>query len=91
MDTKLEQLFYLALGGALTIKEKLEKNREEMCKWQEEAEQNARAFVDELASRGEQEKDAFRQMFKDALKEVIKELDLVTKEDLEQFKRDLER
>lgn len=91
MDTKLEQLFYLALGGALTMKEKLEKNREEMCKWQGEAEQNARAFVDELASRGEQEKDAFRQMFKEALKEVIKELDLVTKEDLEQFKRDLDR
>lgn len=91
MDNKLEQLFYLALGGALTVKDKMEKNSGELRKWQGEAEQNARALVDELTQRGEQERDAFRQMLKDSIKDVIKEMDLVTKEDLEQLKKELDR
>ena len=91
MDKKLEQLFYIALGGALSMKEKLEQNSEEISKWQSEAEANARAFLDELAERGEQEKDHFRQMLKEQIKEVIKELDLVTKEDLDKLKKDLDR
>lgn len=90
MDKKLEQLFYIALGGALSVKEKLEQNNEEIRKWQGEAENNAREFLDELAQRGAQEKDNFRQMIKDQIKEVIKELDLVTKEDLAAMKKDLE-
>lgn len=90
MDKKLEQLFYIAIGGALSMKEKLEKNSEEISKWQHEAEDNARKFLDELAQRGEQEKDQFRQMLKDQIKEVIRELDLVTKEDLAQLKKDLD-
>ncbi|MFO7765390.1 MAG: hypothetical protein R6V33_03040 [Pelovirga sp.] len=91
MDKNLEQLFYLALGGALSMKEKLEKNSEEIHKWQNEAEANARTFLDDLAQRGQQEKDSFRQMVKDQIKEVIRELDLVTKEDLAELKKDLDR
>ena len=91
MDKKLEQLFYIALGGALSMREKLEKNSEDISKWQSEAEANARAFLDELGQRGEQEKDHFRQMLKEQIKEVIKELDLVTKEDLDKLKKDLDR
>lgn len=91
MDNKLEQLFYLGLGSALTMKDKMEKNSEELRKWQGEAEQNARAMIDELTQRGEQEKDAFRRILKDSIKEVIEEMDLVTREDLEQFKKELDR
>lgn len=90
MDKKLEQLFYIALGGALSVKEKLEQNSEEIRKWQGAAEDHARVFLDELAQRGAQEKDSFRQMIKDQIKEVIKELDLVTREDLAALKKDLD-
>ena len=90
MDKKLEQLFYVALGGALTMKDRLEKNSEEMRKWQEDAEDNARAFLDDLARRGEAEKDSCRQMVTDLVKEVIRDLDLVTRQDLEQLKKDLD-
>ena len=91
MENKLEQLFYFALGSALSVKEKLEKSSEEARAWQEKAEQNARSFIDEVAQRGEQEKDAFRGMLKDLLQEIVKDLDLATKTDLEQLKKDLER
>jgi polyhydroxyalkanoate synthesis regulator phasin len=89
MDKKLEQLFYAVLGGALAVKEKLETGNEEIKAWQEKSEENARTFFDEMAQRGEKEKDQFKGMFKDILKEVIDELNLATKDDLEKLRQEL--
>lgn len=89
MDTKLEQLFYFALGSALAVKEKLEKNSEEIKTWQSKAEENAKGFFDDLAQRGEKEKESFRKMMTDILKEVVADLDLATKADLEKLKKEL--
>lgn len=91
MDPKLEQLFYFALGSALTVKERLEKNSDEFRAWQEKAEGQARSFVDDVTRRGQEEKDAFREMLKDVLKEVVGELNLATREDLEALKAELDR
>jgi polyhydroxyalkanoate synthesis regulator phasin len=91
MDKKFEQLFYAVLGGALAVKEKIEANSEEVKAWQEKNEENARAFFDEMAQRGEKEKDQFKQMLKDILKEVVEELNLATKEDLNKLKQELEK
>ena len=89
MDTKLEQLFYVALGSALAVKEKLEKNSEEMKDWQKKAEENAKGLFDDLAQRGEKEKESFKEMMTDILKDVVADLDLATKADLEKFKKEL--
>jgi polyhydroxyalkanoate synthesis regulator phasin len=89
MDKKLEQLFFIALGGVLSVKDKLESNSEEVKKWQGEAEANARAFLDELSQRGAQEKDHVKDLLREQIKEVINELGLVTKADLEELKKDL--
>ncbi|HEY5673408.1 MAG TPA: hypothetical protein VIR78_06880 [Malonomonas sp.] len=91
MDKKLEQLFYAVLGGALAVKDKIEANNEEIKAWQEKSEENARSFFDEMAQRGEKEKDQFRGMFKDILKEVVAELNLATKDDLEKLKQELDK
>lgn len=91
MDKKIEQLFYAVLGGALAVKEKIEANNEEIKAWQEKSEENARTFFDEMAQRGEKEKDQFKGMFKDILKEVVDELNLATKDDLEKLKQELEK
>lgn len=89
MDKKLEQLFYAVLGGALAVKEKIESSNEEVKTWQEKSEEQARTFFDEMAQRGEQEKEQFRGMFKDILKEVVAELNLATRDDLEKLKQEL--
>ena len=90
MDKKLEHLFYAALGGALVMKEKLEASNEELKAFQEKSEAHARTFFDELAQRGEKEKAQFKAMLKETLKEVVTELDLATKQDLEKLKKELE-
>ena len=91
MDKKLEQLFYAVLGGALSVKEKIETNSEEIKAWQEKSEENARTLLDELAQRGEKEKEQFKGMFKDVLKEIVAELNLATKDDLEKLKQELDK
>ena len=89
MDKKLEQLVYAALGGALAVKEKIETNNDEIKACQEKSEEKARIFLDEMAQRGEEEKDQFRERLKDILKEVVSELNLATRDDLEKLKQEL--
>lgn len=91
MDKKLEQLFYAVLGGALAVKEKIETNSEEIKSWQEKSEENARSFFDEMAKRGEEEKEQFKGMLKDILKEIVADMNLATKEDLEKLKQELDK
>ena len=89
MEKKLEQLFYAALGGALAVKEKIETNNDEIKACQEKSEEKARIFLDEMAQRGKEEKDQFKERLKDILKEVVSELNLATKDDLEKLKQEL--
>jgi polyhydroxyalkanoate synthesis regulator phasin len=89
MDKKLEQLVYAALGGALAVKEKIETNNDEIKACQEKSEEKARIFLDEMAQRGEEETDQFKDRFKAMLKEVVAELNLATRDDLEKLKQEL--
>ncbi len=91
MDKKLEQFFYAALGGALAMKEKLETNSDEIKVCIEKNEENARKFFDDMAKRGEKEKDQFKIMLKDMLKEIVDELNLATRDDLEKLKKELDK
>lgn len=91
MDKKLEQMFYALLGGALTVKEKVEASNEERKAWQEKSEEHARNLVEEMARRGEQEQAQLKEMFKKMFKEIVDELDLATRQDLEELKKDLEK
>lgn len=91
MDKKMEQLFYAVLGGALAVKEKMDNSNEEIRAWQEKSEENARVFFDEMAQRGEKEKDQIKVMFKDVLKDIVAEMNLATKDDLEQLKKELDK
>ena len=91
MDKKMEHLFYAVLGGALVMKEKIEASNEELKAFQEKSEQAARNLIDELAERGETEKGQLKAMLKETLKEVVSELDLVTKEDLKTLRKEWEK
>ena len=87
----LEQLFYLALGGALAAKERMERDSARFKDFQHQAEDSAREFLDDLNARGEDERESVRNYMRGLLREVIDDLGLATKEDLEQLKKDLER
>lgn len=89
MDKQFEQIIYTLLGGALAVKEKIETNSDEVKACQENNAEKARTFLDEMAQRGEDEKDQFREKFKDLLKEVVTEMNLATRDDLDRLKKEL--
>ena len=90
-ENPLEQLLYLALGGVMAARERMEQDSAQFREFQHQAQDNARELLDNLGTRGEKQKEEARAALRDLLREAIDDLGLATKEDLEQLKKDLER
>lgn len=82
----LKELLYTGMGGALLIKERVE---EELKKLEEKGKLSAtdsKSFLEGLKTRGEDEEKRLKEELKTAIKEVIEELGLATKKDIEALK-----
>ena len=85
----LKDLVYAGIGAAVVLKEKVEdevKKLEEQGKLKKD---DAKNFLDSIEKKGKDEEDKFKEQLKSALKEVVEELDIATKADLEKLKEDL--
>lgn len=85
----LKELIYTGLGATALLKDKIE---EELKKLEEKGKLDSsdiKTFVESLEKKGKEQDEKFKEEFKNSIKEVIKELGLVTKEDLEEFKKEL--
>jgi len=83
----LKELLYTGIGGALLFKERVE---EELKKLEEKGKPNAtdsKSFLEGLQTRGEDEEKRLKEELKTAIKEVIEELGLATKKDIEALKQ----
>jgi polyhydroxyalkanoate synthesis regulator phasin len=84
----LHNLLYTGIGAAALMKEKVEV---EMKKLQEEGKiktADAKSFLESIEQKGKDEEKRLKEELKSALKEVIEELGLATKEDLAKFKEE---
>lgn len=80
----LKELMYTGLGGALLFKERVE---EELKKLEEKGKistTDAKSFLESLKTKGENEETRLKEEIKTAIKEVIEELGLATKKDIEE-------
>jgi polyhydroxyalkanoate synthesis regulator phasin len=91
MKEKLEQLLYFGLGSALMAKEKIEKASESTRGLREESDRKAREFFQQAVAKGSEEREQLKGSIKELLKEVIDELGLATREDLEGLREELAR
>ncbi|CAA6803927.1 MAG: Unknown protein [uncultured Sulfurovum sp.] len=85
----LEKLLYTGIGAATLFKEKVE---EEVKKMEENGKiktDDAKTFLESIETKGKEEEERIKEAMKDALKEVINELGLATKADIEKLKEDL--
>lgn len=83
----LKELLYTGVGGALLLKERVE---EELKKLEEKGKLNAtdtKSFLESLKSKGEDEEIRLKEEIKSAIREVIEELGIATKQDIEELKR----
>ena len=91
MKDKLEQLFYFGLGSALMAKEKIEQAGESTRNLREEGDRKAREFFDQAVAKGSEEREQVKSNVKELLKEVIDELGLATRADLDALREELAR
>ena len=85
----LKELIFTGLGEALVLKEKIE---EELNKLEEKGKldtKDVKSFLESLEQKGKESDEKFKSELKSTIKEIIDELGLATKEDLEKLKEDL--
>lgn len=85
----LKELIFTGLGGALVLKEKIE---DELKKLEEKGKldtKDVKSFLESLEQKGKESDEKFKAELKSTLKEIIDELGLATKKDLEKVKEDL--
>ena len=84
-----KELVYAGIGAAVIMKEKVE---EEVKKLEDQGKiktSDAKSFLESIEQKGQEEQDRFKEQMKSTLKEIIDELGLATKEDIEKLKEDL--
>ncbi|MBD3808985.1 MAG: hypothetical protein IE884_00445 [Sulfuricurvum sp.] len=83
----LKELLYTGIGGALLLKEKVE---EELKKLEDKGKidtSDTKTFLESLKSKGEEEERRLKEELKSAIREVIEELGIATKQDIEALKK----
>ncbi len=78
----LKDIIYTGVGGALLLKERVEEELNRLEERGKLSKDDTKKFLDDLKSRGEEEQDRAKEQIKEALKEVIDELGVATKEDI---------
>ena len=85
----LKELIFTGLGGALVLKEKIE---DELKKLEEKGKldtKDVKSFLESLEQKGKESDEKFKAELKSTLKEIIDELGLATKDDLQKLKEEL--
>ncbi len=79
----LKDLFYIGIGGALLAKEKVEKELNELVEKGKLNKEEAQKLLDKAKAKGEEEEKEAKTKLKEAIREVLEEMDLATKSDIE--------
>lgn len=85
----IKDLLYTGIGAAVALKEKVES---EMKKLEDEGKiktADAKSFLESIEEKGKAEEEKFKTNLKSTLKEVLAELGVATKADIEKLKEDL--
>lgn len=86
----LKELIYTGLGASVILKKKIEDEVKLLEKNGKLNKKDAKTFLESLEKKGREEDKKIKKHFKKLIKEVINDLDLVTKEDLKKFKEELQ-
>jgi polyhydroxyalkanoate synthesis regulator phasin len=82
----LKDLVYAGIGGALMMREKMEEERKKLEELSGVNTSDPKQFLESLKSKGEEEEKRLKEELKATIKEVIEELGLATKKDIEALK-----
>lgn len=80
---------YAGLGAAMVMKEKVESEVKKLEEQGKLKTSDAKSFLESIEQKGKEEQERVKEELKRALKEVIDELGLATKEDIAKLKEEL--
>jgi polyhydroxyalkanoate synthesis regulator phasin len=83
----LKEMLYTGLGGALLLKERVDEEIEKLQEKGKLSKEDADSFMKKLQNRGEEEEEKIKAKIKEALKEVIEEMEIATKADIQALKK----
>jgi len=81
----LKDLISLGVGSALLAKEKVEEELKELIDKGKMSKEDAQKLIDKAKAKGEEQEKALKDEIKKSLREVLEEMELVTKADLEKL------
>jgi len=82
----LKELLYTGLGATVLLKEKVENELNTLHEKGKLSSEDVKGFIDALESKGKAQDEELKERFKQTLKEVIDELGLATKKDIEDLR-----
>lgn len=85
----LKELLYTGMGAAALIKEKVEAELDELQKKGKINTDDAKSFIESIEAKGKEEDEKIKEKTKLMIKEILDELGLATKEDIEALKKTL--
>jgi polyhydroxyalkanoate synthesis regulator phasin len=85
----LKELIYTGLGGALILKEKIEAELQKMHDDGKLDTKDIKSFMESLEQKGKESDEKFKEELKSTIKEILDELGVATKADIEKLKEDL--
>ena len=85
MTSLLEKGLLAGLGLLSMTREKAEKVIDELSREGEVQKSEMKQWVDQLSDRGEEERQALRNLLRDEMKKVLDEMGLATKEDIQKL------
>jgi polyhydroxyalkanoate synthesis regulator phasin len=83
MKTLLEKSFLAGIGLLSMTREKAQQVIDELSHEGEVQKSEVTRWVDQLADRGEEERQALRKLIRDEVKQALNEMGLATKEDIQ--------
>ncbi|AXH12115.1 hypothetical protein [Halarcobacter bivalviorum] len=87
----IKELIYSGLGAAVIVRQKVENEIKTLEKKGKIKKADAKEFLKTLEKKGKIEDKKIKKQIKSLIKEVINDLDLVTKKDLKKLKEELEK
>lgn len=85
----LKDLIYTGIGAALVLKERVETEVNKLEEQGKLKKEDAKQLLDTMEQKGKEEELKFKEQLKSTLKEVIDELGLATKADLQALKEEI--
>ena len=84
-----KDMLYAGVGAAMMMKERVESEIKKLEEQGKVKTSDAKSFLESIEQKGKEEQERIKAEFKSALKEVIEELGLATKEDIQKLKEEL--